>query len=143
MRHSWSAQPEVTHQPAAKEIRFRFEVTTDRAEVAAFAQSLGLAEVGDPEPPIPLTYPARWLSADDVQGWLIAVLGDNSLPVHEMQDFTYRAMLALDRAYTLDVACVMSDSDTPRITITAEILDHDELIGSARSSILVAPLGAA
>jgi hypothetical protein len=142
MHRSWWARREVTPRSAAGETRFRFEVTTERAEVAAFAQSLGLAEASDLELRIPLTYPVRWLSADDVQGWLVAALGGTSLPVHEMQDFTYRAPLALDRAYTLDVTCAVSGLDTPRITIMAEIWDGDELIGSTRSSILAAPHGA-
>ncbi len=142
MPRSWSAPPEVTSGTTAAPARFRFEVTTARAEVAAFAEALGLLDSGEPVDRVPLTFPARWLADETVRDWMIGVLGSESLPVHEMQDFTYRAPLAIDRTYALDVTCSIQDADPPRITIAAEVRDGDALICSARSSILKVRLGA-
>lgn len=123
------------------ETRFRLEVATARAEVAAFAEALGLLEAGEAPDRVPLTYPVRWLADDRVRDWLVGVLGGEGLPVHEMQDFTYGAPLALDRTYALDVTCTLQEGDPPRIAIAAEIRDGEAVIGSARSSILKVWLG--
>jgi hypothetical protein len=80
---------------------------------------------------VPLTYPARWLADDAVRDWIVGVLGGEALPVHEMQDFAYRAPLAVDGTYALEVICSVQEGDPPRITIAAEIREGDALIGSA------------
>jgi hypothetical protein len=142
MPRSWWASPEVTGGSAGPEARFRFSVTTARAEVAAFAGALGLVEPGETVERVPLTYPARWLADDAVRDWIVGVLGGEALPVHEMQDFAYRAPLVVDGTYALEVICSVQEGDPPRITIAAEIREGDALIGSARSSILKIRLGA-
>ncbi|HEX2556668.1 MAG TPA: hypothetical protein VHL98_23480 [Microvirga sp.] len=129
--------------PTSAGVRFRLEVATARADVAAFADALGLVEPGEIPDDVPLTYPIRWLADGAVRDWLVGVLGGEGLPVHEMQDFTYFAPLALDRTYALDVTCDVQEGDPPRVTIAAEIRDGDGVIGSARSSILKIRLGAA
>ncbi len=133
----------MSRPSAPAEGRFRFEVTTDRAEVAAFAEALGLAKPGEPVLRVPLTYPVRWMAADEVQGWLVLALEGRSLPVHEMQDFTYRAPLLIDRSYTLEIACRLSETDAARMAVTLEVRDGESPICSARSSILKVEIGAA
>ena len=142
MRRSWSVPPEVTLRPAPPEARFHLEVETVPADVAAFAEALGLAAPGDRVLRVPLTYPVRWLAEDAVREWIVGVLGGEGLPVHEMQDFTYRAPLAVDGTYAVEVTCSMQEGDPPRISIAAEVRDGDVLICSARSSILKIRLGA-
>ena len=132
----------MTGGSAGTGARLRFPVTTARAEVAAFAEALGLVGPGEAVDRVPLTYPVRWFADDAVRDWIVGVLGGEALPVHEMQDFAYRAPLAVDGTYALEVTCSVQEGDLPRITIAAEVRAGDALICSARSSILKIRLGA-
>lgn len=114
---------------------FRFEVSTERRQVQAFAEALGLVGAGEAVTSVPLTYPVRWLAEEVVGDWLARALGADALPIHEMQDFAYRSSLAIGRVYALHVRCEPVAVDPVRLALVADALEGEALICTTRSTI--------
>jgi hypothetical protein len=83
------------------------DVVATADDVAAFAESLGLAASGR----TPTTYPIRWLTRPEVVDIVRALAADRpgSLPVHELQTVEAIADLPLDRPLSLTLEVRRTD----------------------------------
>lgn len=110
-------------------------VVATAADVAAFAESLGLAASGR----TPTTYPIRWLTRPEVVDCVRELAADRqgSLPVHELQTVEATADLPLDRP--LSLALEVRRTDEIHLSLEATVSDADVPVARLHAVLRLVP----
>jgi hypothetical protein len=97
-----------------------FRVSVDREREAAFRREIGFAPNEDGV--APACFPGVWLSMPDVHAIIARELsGEDVVPVHESQNFSYVAPLQVGESYELNVA-LRREQTPPRLVVEAQVV---------------------
>ncbi|MGQ0445832.1 MAG: hypothetical protein ACT4O2_12090, partial [Beijerinckiaceae bacterium] len=113
-------------------------VRTDRGEVAEFLHATGGARTGGF---VPLTFPVRWLALPSVRGLILQLIGGQDfLPVHESQSFTYEHELRIETGYVLAIEARRT-ATPPRVILKMTVSTGEgEICARAETVLRIVPL---
>ncbi|WOJ88262.1 hypothetical protein RZS28_10435 [Methylocapsa polymorpha] len=113
-------------------------VRTEADAVAKFRRETGAPAI---EGLVPLTFPFCWLTLPAIRPMIREMIGgDDVLPVHEAQSFSYERSLEIDSDYVFAVE-LRREANPPRLNLDAAIsTPQGEICGRLETVLRLVPI---